>query len=293
MSPFENGLGRELTEVGISGRLRRRILIEVADHLACDPDAVLGDPRTLARQFADELGSARARTAALASFAALALAGTLFGAAFALSPATAFGAAPAGAPQLGRLATIVAVLAPQIAFVAGGLAALRWLRRRRSGVLAAAEATVIVRRAAVGVGAGIATMASLGTLAISDQHYLPGAWMAFAVVASVIGLGALGAAVPSVLAAVAVRPVAAGPAGDLFDDLGRLVPPALQGRPWRLALAAAGVVAVIITLAGVAGSDGLDGAVRGIGDGLVCLLGFATLGRFLGLWAPGRRSRAG
>jgi hypothetical protein len=27
--------------------------------------------------------------------------------------------------------------------------------------------------------------------------------------------------------------------------------------------------------------------VRGIGDAVVCLFGFATLGRYLGLWAPG------
>ena len=284
MSPFETGLGRELTEAGISGRLRRRILIELADHLACDPDAVLGDPRALARQFANELGSARARTAALTSFAALALAGTLFAAAFALSPSSAFGAVPAGAPLYGRLATLVAVLGPQIAFVAGGLAALRWLRRRRSGVLAAAEAAMIVRRAALGVGAGIASMASLGTLAIANQRYLPGGWMTFAVVASVVGLGALVAAVPSILAAVALRPVADGPAGDVFDDLGRLAPAALRGHPWWFALAVAGALATIITLAGVAGSDGFDGAIRGIGDALACLLGFATLGRFLGLW---------
>jgi len=62
---FVTRLGEELGRVGIRGRLRTRILAEYADHLACDPAAQLGEPGALARQFADELGSARARRAAV------------------------------------------------------------------------------------------------------------------------------------------------------------------------------------------------------------------------------------
>lgn len=50
----------------------------------------------------------------------------------------------------------------------------------------------------------------------------------------------------------------------------------------------AGAVAVAITVASVPASDAFDGALRGIADALVCLLGFATLGRYLGLWSPSR-----
>jgi hypothetical protein len=288
---YQEQLGRELSAVGISGRLRRRILDEFADHLACDPDAALGEPRQLAAQFADELGSARAMTAAIGSFAALVVAGLLFAAAVASSGAAVFGAAPRGAPLIGRIATGVALLAPQLAFVAGILAALRWLRRRRSGVLPAAEAAVIVRRAAVGVAAGLASMVSLGTLAIVYQHRVSGAWMTFTLLGASIGVVTLVCVLPLVWAAVRLRPVAGGSGGDLFDDLGGLVPRRLRGRPWRLAVIVAGAVAVAITLAGVPASDAFDGAARGIADALVCLAGFATLGRYLGLWSPTSRGR--
>ena len=122
----------------------------------------------MARQFADEVGSTRARRAAVIAFAALALAGILFAAAFMTSDA-AFGAAPQGAPVVGRIATALAIVFSQVAFVAGMLAVLRWVQRRGSGVLPAAEATVIVRRAGVGVLSGIVTMVSLGTIAIAYQ----------------------------------------------------------------------------------------------------------------------------
>jgi hypothetical protein len=183
---FQTTLGHELSAAGIHGRLRSRILAEYADHLACDPDAQLGEPGALARQFADEVGSTRARRAAVIAFAALALAGVLFGLAFVTSDA-AFGAAPKGGPVIGRIATALAILFSQVSFVAGTLAALRWVQRRGSGVLPAAEATVI-------------------------------------------------------------------------------------------------------TLVAVPAQDVYDGAARGLIDALFCMAGFATLGRYLGLWSPRRAS---
>jgi hypothetical protein len=285
---YQDELRGELTAVGITGGARRRIVAEIADHLACNAEADLGAPRALARQFADEVGTVRARRAAAVSFVALAFAGLLFAAAFFASPHHAFGAAPRGAPLLGRLATGLALLAPQVAFVAGVLAALRALRRRRAKVLPAAEAAVIVRRAALGLGAGIAAMVGLGLIALEYRAYLPGWWVTLGEASALAGLLALAAAAPSLLAALRVRPIAAGSPGDLFDDLGAWAPGPLRGHPWWFAILAAGLVAVAITLAGVAGSDAFDGALRGIADGLACLFGFATLGRFLGLWAPGR-----
>jgi hypothetical protein len=287
---YRDELWRELTAVGITGGLRSRIAAEIEDHLACDPSAELGAPAALARQFADELGTSRARRAAGRSFAALALAGILFGLAFVGSPAAAFGAAPPGAPLLGRLARVVAVLAPQVAFVAGLLAALRALRRRRQGVIPGAEATMIVRRAAVGTAFGLATTVSLGVIALEFHRQLPAVWSTFALIASGIGTLGLLASLPALSAAGRLRPAASGAAGDIFDDLGNWVPASLRGHPWRLAVVVAAGVAVAVALAGVAGDDAFDGIARGLADGLVCLAGFATLGRYLGLWRPAAAS---
>lgn len=57
---YVDRLADELDAVGIRGSSRSRILLEITDHLSCDPDAELGSARALARQFADELGSSLA-----------------------------------------------------------------------------------------------------------------------------------------------------------------------------------------------------------------------------------------
>lgn len=284
---YLDALRDELAGAGIGGRRQERILTEIADHLACDPAARLGPPREIARRFADELGTVNARRAAGHSFAALAVAGLLFGAAFAGSPAAAFGAAPAGSSLLGRLARVVAVLAPQTAFAAGVLAALRTVRQRGQGVIAASEARVIGRRATLATIAGLATSISLGVIALVFAREVSSGWQALALVASGTGTAALLAALPSLWAAARLRPVAPGGAGDLFDDLGPIVPERFRGHPWRLAIMVAVGVALAIALAGAAGDDLYDGIARGVADGLVCLAGFGTLGRYLGLWSRG------
>ena len=291
-SEFQTRLGRELSAAGITGRARRRILDEFADHLACDPSAQLGEPAALARQFADEVGSARARRAAVISFGALALAGSLFGLALVTSDSV-FGPTPKGGPVIGEIATAVAILFSQVSFVAGTLAALRWVQRRGTGVLPAAEAKVIVRRAAVGVICGIVTMVSMGTVAIAYHRFQPSAWATFAIVAASVGAAALLASLPALWAAARLRPVAEGGPGDIFDDLAGVVPHPLAGRPWLLAVVVSAAVAVVITLVAVPAQDAIDGAMRGVVDAVLCMLGFATLGRYLGLWGPGRASRAG
>ena len=281
---YTDALSRELGAVGIRGRLQSRIVAEFADHLESDPEAELGSPHELARQFADELGTSRARRAALATFAALAIAGVLFGVAFATQQgkmlAQAVGAAT---PPLGDIAGAVAVIAPQVAFVAGVLAALRVLRRRREKVLPRAEAVIIVRRAAVALGAGLATMGALAALAIALRNQFPGWWVALTLAAAGAGGVALLSALPGVIAADRVRPLGDGPAGDLYTDLGPLVPEPLRADPWWLALAIAGAVAVAIAVVGALQSDPYDGILRGILDAGACLAGFAVLGRYLGL----------
>ena len=101
-----------------------------------------------------------------------------------------------------------------------------------------------------------------------------------------VGTVALVTVLPALWAAARLRPVAPGDAGDLFDDLGPFVPAPLRGRPWRVAIVIAAGVALAVAVAGAGESDLYDGIARGLADGLVCLGGFATLGRYLGLWSP-------
>ena len=184
------------------------------------------------------------------------------------------------------------VIFTQLALAAGGLAALRWFWRRGSGVLSAAEASVLVRRAGVGVAAGVVCMVCLAAIAVAGGPQFGSGWTLFTSVAAGVGLVALLASLPSLLSAARVRPVAPGPAGDVIDDLGPLAPAALRGRPWRFALLVAAAIAVSLTVASVPASDAYDGAARGIFDGLACLVGFGLLGPYLGPWSP-RRSDDG
>ena len=76
------GLRDELARVGIRGGLADRIEAELDDHLACDPNADLGEPRVIAQRFADELRLPRTRRAAYLGFAGLAAAALLLFALF-------------------------------------------------------------------------------------------------------------------------------------------------------------------------------------------------------------------
>ena len=282
---YVNELCAELERVGVSRRLRGRILAEISDHLACDPDAALGRPADLACRFADELGTRRARRASLETFVALAIAGASFAAAFVTAGLAGPDAtlAYASSALLGYLGIALVLAAPQLALVAGSLGALRAFRHRHDAIIARSDAIVIGRRCAVGLAAGLASMAGLVLIALEFQGRLADWWTTLALSAAVIGTCALAMATPAVWSAWRLRPVACGRAGDIFDDLGGLVPSALRGHSWRLAAAIAATLALIITLAGVALSDAIDGALRGSADGLACLAGFALLGRCLGL----------
>jgi MFS family permease len=283
---YSEDLSRELATVGISGRLRSRIIDEFNDHLACDPDAKLGEPHAIARQFADEVGTSRARRAGYISFGALVLAGILFGLAFVIPPEgpLVYATRTSHISWLVTFAGAVAVFAAQIALAAGVLAALRAIRHRRDGVIAGAEAEVLTRRAAVGLIAGIVTMAALGGLALALRGHVAGWWVTMTVAFAIAAIVGLVAALPAIVAALRVHPVASGEAGDIFDDLGRWAPRPLRGHPWRLAFLVAAAIVVMLTAAGVAKSDGFDGALRGVADAVVCLLLFASLGHWLGLW---------
>ncbi|HLY48988.1 MAG TPA: hypothetical protein VKR21_07315 [Solirubrobacteraceae bacterium] len=276
-------LAGELSAVGIRGRRRARILAEFADHLECDPSAELGDPSALAQQFADELGTALARRAAFMAFAGLALAGIFVGVGFLTAQRQVFASVVRAGSPLGELGAWLAVLGGQVAFVAGGLAGLRALRSRQAGVVARAAAVVLVRRAAVGIGAGAVTMIGFALTAVALIGHVASWWTTLTLALSGAGMTALLLTTPALIAAARLRPVAAGSAGDLSEDLGPLMPRQLRGRPWAFALTTATAVALVVALAGVVQADPFDGAARGLVDGLACLSGFGVLGRYLGL----------
>jgi hypothetical protein len=281
---YPEDLSRELTRAGIRGRLRRRIVAEITDHLSCDPQAPLGSAGELASQFADELGTARTRRAALASVCALAVAGAL---AVAVSAATgragiALPNSHPASPLLFDLGLALAALGGQVSLAAGVLAALRGLRHRDDSVIVKEEAVVIRRRSAVALIAGLACLMGVALVGLEASDAASW-WRTLAIASAGVGVSAIAAAAVSLLMACEVLPCARGSAGDIFEDLGRIVPPPLRGHTWRFALVFAGGITVILALAGIVQSDPYDGALRGLLDGTACLAAFAVLGRYLGL----------
>jgi hypothetical protein len=275
---YLDALNRELLDVGIPIRLRRRILAEAEDHLRADDGALerFGTPAEIANEFAAEIGSTASRRAAVGAFVALAIAGAVYavsfvGAAFAGHPP------PDTWPLLAQLGLVSAILAPQVSFVSGSLALVRVLRRREP-VLPIAELKVINRRTGVALVFGLVTMGALALLAFELRDDSAGWWVAFtlagvAVATPLLVLAALPAAV-----AARLRPRVAGDPGDLFDDLG-------FGRtgPWRFAGSVALGMGLVVFLAAAVQGDPFDGAINGTAEALACFAGFAALGRYLGL----------
>jgi hypothetical protein len=291
---FAARLDRELAARGVPRRERSRIRLEYEDHAACDAGAEgrLGDPVALARDFADELATDRARRGAWLAVGVLALAAV----ALAVSQLAVGGASRAAdahtiwALWLPGLFGIA--VGPQVALVVGAVAAFGSWRRRGEKVLPAASIALIDRRAMVAVGGGMTTTLGLILYAFSFAGSEPAWWMAV-----VAGTAAL---VTVMLAGVAwrVRRTAAiavsltGPAGDVFDDL-RLTAIGPAGARWTDALrdhsrllGAALCVAVGILVAagtGHAESSLAEGLQRGAFEGAAAAVGFVGLGGRLGL----------
>jgi hypothetical protein len=275
---YLEALDRELVDVGIPIRLRRRILAEAEDHLRADDGALdrFGAPAEIANEFAAEIGARASRRAAVGAFAALGLAGGVYavsfvGAAFAGHPP------PDTWPLLAQLALVAVIIAPQVSFVAGSLALLRVLRTR-GPVLPSAELTVINRRVVVALASGILTMVALAVLALELRDDSAGWWVALTLVGVALATPLLVLAALPASVAARLKPRVAGEPGDLFDDLG-------FGRtdPWRFAgLVALGLGFVVFLVAAVQG-DPFDGAVNGAAEALACLAGFAAFSRYLSL----------
>jgi hypothetical protein len=284
---YLDDLDAQLAGTGIRGARRERIVTEFADHLSCDPDADLGDPAALATQFADELGTSFARTAAFQAFLALSLAGILVVVrALALLPLTSDGFGTADTVSL-----LISAVAAQVALVAGGLGLLRALQLRGRATIPREEASVLARRAAIGLAAGVVTIVAFPLnqayrahpSAVTIASHPTNLWWPLA---SAAGVVMLVAAAPAVVRAARLRPQTAGPAGDLLDDLGRLQPVAARiasGSVNRLAFIIAAGIAIVMALAGVAANDPYDGILRGLLEGGAFLGGYAVLGRYLAI----------
>lgn len=275
---YLEALDRELVDVGIPARLRRRIRAEAEDHLRADEDALdrFGSPAEIANEFAAELGARTSRRAAVGAFAALGFAGAVYAVSF-LGAIFAGHPPPDTWPLLAQLAFVAAIVAPQVAFVAGSLALVRVLRRRER-VLPSAELTVINRRTGVALVSGVVTMAALALLAFELRNDSAAWWVALTLAGTAIATPLLVLAALPTAVAGRLRPRVAGERGDLFDDLG-------FGRtnPWRFAGVVALGLGLVVFLAAAVQGDPFDGAANGMAEIVACLAGFAALGRYLGL----------
>jgi hypothetical protein len=273
-------LGRQLGSVGIRGRLRRRILAESEDHLRADDGALgrFGTPEEVANTFAAELGARASRRAAVGAFLALGVAGAVYAVSF-LSASFAGQPPPDTWPALALLAFAVGIVAPQVSFVAGSLALVRVLRRREP-VLPSAELTILNRRTGVALLFGVVTMVALAVFALELRNEIAGWWLALTLAGVAIATPLLVLAALPAAGAARLRPRITGDPGDVFDDLGL---PGYRDDPWRFARRVAVGLGLVVFLVAVLQGDPLDGAVRGAGETIACLAGFAAFGRYLGL----------
>ena len=179
------------------------------------------------------------------------------------------------------------LIAPQVALVAGTLAALRALRRRRTAILPAAEIALIRRRAWVALGGGFATVASLELYVVDFSSRMPMWWLTLTGgLAGVAGVGLL-AASSSLVRSGGIVSAAGGSAGDVFDDVPALRWSWLRRRPWRLGAIASLAVGTAITLiAWHAERSLVEGLERGMLEGLAAAIGFAVFGRAIGVSSP-------
>jgi hypothetical protein len=273
-------LSHELAAHGIRGRTRHRILLEADDHLRSDPDAQqrFGSAREVANAFAAELGAQASRRAAVSAFAALGVAGAVYAALFV---SLGFASPPTETldPALGALAFALMIVAPQVSFVAGALALLRTLRRRRERFIPTSELIVIRRRTGLALLCGLLTMGALSLYAYEFRADLAGWWPTLTYTSTAAASVLLLLAAAPTLAASRLRPQVGGDAGDVFADVGLR----FGDDPWRLARVVAIAAGLLVWLAAAAQGDPLDGLVQGVFEGLACFAGFAALGRYLGL----------
>jgi hypothetical protein len=245
------GLREELARVGISGRLARRIELELDDHARCDPGARLGSPQLIAERFAAELRLPRTRGAVHTGFVALAL----LAVDLAVLSASALPHAHATSGLLVSLAGLAIVLGAQVSFV-GGLLAL-W------GVHRGTQLRTVQRRTGVALVAGSLVVAGL----IVDLAWVraPPWWYALALLPA-LGLARSGLALRE---ANALTPPAGG-GGIAFT---------------RGAVIAIGGSAGLLVAVGSAFAERswVEGLTRGVFEAVAFAACFLVLGRRLGI----------
>ena len=281
---------QELQARRIRPDARDRLVAEFADHIACEQGTGMGGEltrlgvaREIAGQYADELGGDDARRGALAVFAALALAAVALAASqLSLGQLSRYPGFDHGFSVALSLPAIVAILVgPQIALVAGTLAAWRALRRRRVAVLPATEIALVRARARVALAAGLVTTTGLLLYTVNFIGVLPAWWLALSGTMAAGATAALVAARGALVRSSATVVASAGPAGDLFDDIPALR--WLRGRPLALCVGGALLSGVVVTIAEWHAERSLaEGLQRGVFEALALSIGFAALGRLIG-----------
>jgi hypothetical protein len=289
-------LDTELRLLGMGGRDRERIVLELADHIDCDPggEERLGDPAALAAAFVDELASAKSRRAAFDVLAALAVTAVVLAVSLRILGQAGY---PGFNGPLGQVlvwpALFGVLIAPQVALVCGTLAALRAFRCRGAAVLPAAEVALITRRASLGLAAGIAVTAGVALSLAAAWQRLPAAWLGLAGGLGVLAAAALVRGWRGLGAVRRLRSGAGGPGGSIYDDLPVLSRRWLVVQPWRLGLLTSLLAAVLMTAMEARVERSLaEGLQRGLIEGLAAGIGFAVLGGAIGATGP-RPQRAG
>lgn len=250
-----NGLRDELARVGITGKLARRIELELADHARCDPDAQLGSPQLIAERFA-ELRAPVTRRAVHTGFVALAL----------LALGLAVQSGSRALPNLdGPSGLVVAfaglgiVLGAQVAFVGGTLAL--W------GVHRGAQLRIVQRRLLYALGAGVLVLAGEALdAAVVDS---PLWWYALALPALLVPAAGLARTGLVLREAGAITPA----------------PGAVRVAFSRPAVAMIGGAAVLLVTVGSAFAERswAEGLTRGALEGVAFAVCFLALGRRLGI----------
>jgi hypothetical protein len=245
------GLREELARVGITGRLARRIELELDDHARCDPDAQLGSPQLIAERFADELRLPRTRRAVHTGFVALAVLALVL----AVLALRALPSEHVASGLVVALAGLGIVLGAQVSFVGGWLAL--W------GVHRGTQLRIVQRRTFVALAGGVLVLAGVGVDLVLTHSAVW--WLAVAAL-PVIGLARSGLELQE---ASALTP-AAGTARVAFT---------------RTAVAVIGAGAALAVAVGsaLAERSWVEGLTRGAFEAIAFTVCFLVLGRRLGI----------
>jgi hypothetical protein len=262
---FSAELRRELARQGIDARRARRIVAELEDHAACDPDAHLGSPQLIAARFAEELRLTQTRRATYLGFLALIVTAASLSAVW--LGISAAGGWPEFAGLRGPLVVLgglAIILGGQVAFVAGVLALSLF-------VLRSGELRLVQRRMRVALAAAALAVAGEALHAVALRPMLPAWW--FALATSVTAASAIGL----VCSWLVLRRAGA---------LTPRAPVAAAGLPlWFVLGSGLTVIAVMTIGTAHAERSWIEGLIRGVLEGVAFICGFFALGRFLGLRA--------